>query len=115
VAIAEQPPVVAVAFGLGDESRAGTHRVEILDKNFGRKAFLLLRMERMIPEFRDNLFRKQFYNNRYLHCRNAGQQRTARRGEQPWTRLHALVCREPSLSLLSDRAGKNIVFYERND
>lgn len=81
VAIAEQPPVVTVAFGLGDEPRAGTHRVEILDQNLGIEAFLLLRMERMILEFRDDCFRKQFHNNRYLHCRNArpAKDRQARR------------------------------------
>ena len=71
MAIAEQSPVVALTFGFGNEPCPGSHRIEVLDKNFGIESLLLLRVERMRLEFRDDFFCKQLHNINILHCRNA--------------------------------------------
>lgn len=42
MAITEQPPVVAFPFGFGDKPCSSSHRIEILDEDFGIESFLFL-------------------------------------------------------------------------
>lgn len=78
VTITEKAPVVAFAFGFGNEPSPGAAGIEIPDEDFGIEAFLPLGAERMILEYRDDFFCQQFHNKHILHCRNA---RTAKAEE----------------------------------
>ena len=59
--ITEQAPVVAFAFGFGDEPCARAAGVEILDEDFGIQSFPILRADGMTLKFRDDLFCEQVH------------------------------------------------------
>lgn len=42
MAIAEQPPVIAFSLSFGYKPCSGTHRIKILDEDFGIESFLFL-------------------------------------------------------------------------
>ena len=61
VTIAEQTPVVAFAFGFGDEPCFGAAGIEVSDEDFRIQSFPILRADGMTLEFRDDLFCEQFH------------------------------------------------------
>lgn len=75
VTVTEQTPIVAFAFGLGDEPCPSTARVEILDEHFGVQTLPILRADGMTLEFRENFFCKQFHDVILIYT--AGTARTA--------------------------------------
>lgn len=81
MAISVKAPVVAFAFGLGDEPRPAAAGVEVFDKNFGIKPFSVLGPDRMGLELGDDLLGQQFHNGKILEtARNA---RTAKETKPP--------------------------------
>lgn len=81
MAITVETPVIAFAFGLGDEPRPAAAGVEVFDKNFGIKPFSVLGPDGMGLELGDNLLGQQFHNGKILEtARNA---RTAKETKPP--------------------------------
>ena len=81
MAITVEAPVVALAFGLGDEPRPAAAGVEVFDKNFGIKPFSVLGPDGMGLELGDDLLGQQFHNGKILEtARNA---RTAKETKPP--------------------------------
>lgn len=81
MAITVEAPVIAFAFGLGDEPRPAATGVEVFDKNFGIESFSVLGPDGMGLELGDDLLGQQFHNGKILEtARNA---RTAKETKPP--------------------------------
>lgn len=81
MAISVETPVIAFAFGLGNEPRPAAAGVEVFDKDFCMEPFSVLGPDRMGLELRDDLLGQQFHNGKILEtARNA---RTAKETKPP--------------------------------
>lgn len=81
MAITVETPVIAFAFGLGDEPRPAAAGIEVFDKDFCMEPFSVLGPDRMGLELRDDLLGQQFHNCKILETvRNA---RTAKETKPP--------------------------------
>lgn len=81
MAISVETPVIAFAFGLGDEPRPAAAGVEVFDKDFGVESFSVLRPDGMGLKLGDDLLGQQFHNSKILEtARNA---RTAKETKPP--------------------------------